>query len=426
VITTLCHVQFGSGINGRRRLMSGLDSKRHTWWVGKECSFRLNCAPAKGDLQLELRLMPFVSGPQLRTQRIEISVNGQLVGWERIGAPTWLGFRLPRGEFNRTSVFDIHLHCPDATTLASLGKGTGTRELGFMLSEALLLDIPQQAPFAPRGRGPLPLPIYTGSKHDLEIVRAVTALSPADLALSFEGIGTNCEFGLFQRECGVEPLGLLRFAGMSYPDLVGGLDSGFVGIEDRSTLTCRIEGAIPEWIIRSEPYGLEYHTQRRPSEVSVDAVLYEQCRTLPFRRSKLLDLLSTGEKLFVVMGPEGMTSAQALPLLSVLRSYGPNALLFVSGQTGYPAGTVRALARDLFCGSLDGVVKGAGDQDRPGRKTWLSDAALTAWMSVCAGAYRFWREEGGGGADARHLASDGRVRTRLRTEMRSAGSAVSW
>jgi hypothetical protein len=62
-----------------------------------------------------------------------------------------------------------------------------------------------------------------------------------------------------------------------------------------------------------------------------------------------------------------MTKAKALPLLAVLRSYGPNALLFVSQQTGQPAGTVDALCHDLFCGSMDGVVKVADEAELVGR-----------------------------------------------------------
>ena len=358
--------------------------------------------------------MPFTFGPRLRAQRVAVSVNGHHFGAETLCGTTWLGVRISREGFDPAGELVVHLHCPDATAPAAIGAGQDDRPLGFELIETLILDTPRLAPFPGRIRGPLPIQIYTGSERDREIVHAVTALSPGDLALSFESLGMNCEFGLFQRECGVEPLGLLRFAGMSFRDLVQGLDSGFLGIEDRDTLNCRIEGAIPNWIIRSERYGLEYNTQHKASSTTDEAVIHEQMRTLPFRRSKLLDLLSTGEKLFVVLRPQGMTAAQALPLMSVLRSYGPNALLFVSEQTGHPAGTVRALARDLFCGSMDGVEKGAGVDDRPGRLTWLSDSALTAWMSVCANAYRLWREGGGGADMASQTAGQRPKRTRLR------------
>lgn len=414
MISPLVHAQFGFGGNGRRGLRSGWSSeKRHTWAVGSESIFHLAYPPASGDLQLELHLMPFVSNPHLKTQRIRISVNGRVVGSEDLSVATWLGFRLPQEEFKQTGLLEVQLHCPDATIPASLGAGEDGRQLGFALKEALILDTPGIASFPGSSRPPLPIPLYTGATRDCDIVRGLTSLSPDDLALSFESLGINCEFGLFQRECGIEPLGLLRFAGLSYLNLIRGLDAGFAGIEDRKFLSCSIEGARPEWMARSDVFGLAYHTNRSPTDIAAEDVLREQARILPFRRSKLLDLLSTGEKLFVVHWPEGMTVAQALPLLSILRSYGPNALLFVDHRTGKPAGTVDALARDLFRGSMDGVVKGAGEGDRIERKTWLSDAAITAWMSVCANAYRLWREEGVWGDEAAHMADQKKPRRRL-------------
>jgi hypothetical protein len=398
VIAILSRAQFGLDGNGRRGLVSGWSKERlHAWAVGGTSIFRLNYPPASGDLQLELKVMPFVRDPHLKSQRIEISVDGIVVGAEDLSVGTWLGFRLPREAFKQTGCLEVRLRCPDAAVPAAIGDSQDGRQLGFALKEALLLDMPSIARFARRSRAPLPIAHYAGAERERDIVRGVTGLSPEDLGLSFESLGTNCDFGLFQRRCGIEPIGLLRFAGISYLNLVHGLGVGFAGIEDREFLSCRIEGPRPEWIARSELFGLEYHTDRSPSDVTAEDVLREQTRTLPFRRSKLLDLLATGEKLFVVQWPHGLTEAQALPLLTVLRSYGPNALLFVCQQTGQPAGSVDALSHDLFRGSLDGVEKRADESERVGRVTWLSDAALTAWMSVCANAYRLWREEGGGG-----------------------------
>ncbi len=55
-----------------------------------------------------------------------------------------------------------------------------------------------------------------GSPADANVVRGLTGLSP--LAQSIESLGLNYEFGLFQREIGIETLGLLRFKGLLYVD----------------------------------------------------------------------------------------------------------------------------------------------------------------------------------------------------------------
>ena len=48
--------------------------------------------------------------------------------------------------------------------------------------------------------------------------------------MRFESLGDNCEFGLFQRMCNAEPLGLFRFAGGYLPEIIRGLNSGFSGL----------------------------------------------------------------------------------------------------------------------------------------------------------------------------------------------------
>ena len=42
---------------------------------------------------------------------------------------------------------------------------------------------------------------------------ATPTLNDRDLVFAFESIGDNCELGMLQRHVGIEPLGLLRFAG---------------------------------------------------------------------------------------------------------------------------------------------------------------------------------------------------------------------
>jgi hypothetical protein len=149
-------------------------------------------------------------------------------------------------------------------------------------------------------------------------------------------------------------------------------------------------------MLRCERFGVEFHTHRPSAEISADLLLAQQSRVLAFRQAKLHDLLRTGEKLFVVFRPQGMSAAHALPLITVLRSFGPNALLFVSEKTGLAAGSVQALAPGLFCGSVDGIPAHRDDHDALPNDTWLGDAAFTAWLSICANAYRLWRESGTG------------------------------
>ena len=79
----------------------------------------------------------------------------------------------------------------------------------------------------------------TGHSRDIETHRvpagddAALGLSERDLAMRFEslgGTGHGCEFGLFQRHFGAEPLGLLRWADLSHHLLTRALESRFDGV----------------------------------------------------------------------------------------------------------------------------------------------------------------------------------------------------
>ena len=50
------------------------------------------------------------------------------------------------------------------------------------------------------------------------------------------GWAYGCEFGIFQRHRGVEPLGLLRWASIAIEDLTNGIAESFSGFDDVSTL----------------------------------------------------------------------------------------------------------------------------------------------------------------------------------------------
>jgi hypothetical protein len=390
----LARVGFGRADSGRACLVSGwsVPEKRHTWAVGYESVLRFAYEPAGGDLLLEFHLNPFVGKGSRSAQRIHVTVNGHRVGSETLESATWIGYRLPRTQFTQTGRLEVRFDCPDAAVPASVGAGADTRQLAFALREAIIRDVPPATPFAPRRRDPLPIQVYDGCEQQRAVVRGVAGLSLADLALSFESLGTGCEFGLFQRRCGVEPLGLLRFAGLPYAELVSGLQCGFAGLEDDDMLTCHVDGSTPEWMVQTTVHRLRYHTFRSPDDVTAEQLLREQSRILKFRRGKLLEIMATGEKLFAVRDRLDLTTAQVLPLVSALRCQGPGALLFISTRTGLPAGTVEMLAPDLLRGSMDGIESIADEEERIGRDTWLSDEGMAAWLSICANAHRLWRE----------------------------------
>jgi hypothetical protein len=105
-------------------------------------------------------------------------------------------------------------------------------------------------------------------------------------------------------------------------------------------------------------------------------------RSLGFLRRKLSEDLRDGGKIFVFQHPEARSTAHVLPLLNLLRSFGPNTLLFVTEGGAQQAGCVTQLAPDLLHGQVAQLA--------PSYEATRADVA--SWVQVCANAYRLWRE----------------------------------
>jgi hypothetical protein len=88
----------------------------------------------------------------------------------------------------------------------------------------------------------------------------------------------------------------------------------------------------------------------------------------------------------VLHHPAARTQAQVLPILTLLRSHGPNVLLYVTEDPALPPGTVVQERTNLFRGYIDRLA--------PMHTVSLINVA--AWTSICANTYRLWREQGGG------------------------------
>ena len=389
-------LRFGFSDRGSKCLRSGWSRPEATfvWSVDKESS--VCCARPEGafDVIVELCLRPFLA-PSVLLQRLTVSINGMNFGWVTLEQEAFLAYRLRRAELDNYGEITITFHHPDAVSPHDLGVSSDTRHLAVALLELRLISVKSEPTTIHRSRPPLFKDYFSDSLSDVETLRAVTALRPAELMATFESLGINCAFGLVQRALGIEPLGLLRFAGLPYEQLLKGVKSEFAGLGAPGDLTCAIDGADPEYIVRSARYELSYHTYHWVSSTTPDHVLKEQSRILPFRREKLRDLFKTGEKLFVVHSPKGMSDAEILPLFLEIKRHGPGALLYVSDATSEPGGGVVTIEPGLFRGAL---TKGwASLQDeRFDNRTWLSRRAVTDWLSICANAYRLWRESGGG------------------------------
>ena len=87
------------------------------------------------------------------------------------------------------------------------------------------------------------------------------ARAPDRLVAAFEGLGTLCEFGIVQSFCGVEPLGLFRFAALPHDKLIDLLATRLEALDDPDEVCIFTRPGDQEWIGHIPRYGIEFSTR---------------------------------------------------------------------------------------------------------------------------------------------------------------------
>jgi hypothetical protein len=353
-----------------------------TWTIGAASRLRLPNPFIGRDLMLELHVEPFTA-PTLPGQRMIVSLNGSQLCNEFLAIETLLCLPVPARMIDGAAMLDIVFRHPDAVSPAALGLNAyDFRALAFSFRTLVVRAAP------PRRRTPArTLPALPAADLDrlAPMVADVTGLSLAQLALCFESLGQNCELGLLQRRFGAEPDGLLRFASIPQPGLVDALRHGFAGIADPGRLEV-FEIFAPddpegEWIIRNTLYGTATHTFLTRQQAAPHFVMWQSQRLLRERYLAMLDRLRLGDRIFVFQHRAVRCLAAIEPVAAALARLGPNVLLWVAENSGYPAGSVTVLQPGLLLGAIDTLAP----------ETAVASGDALAWGSIMANAHRLWR-----------------------------------
>lgn len=204
------------------------------------------------------------------------------------------------------------------------------------------------------------------------------------LVTRFESIGENCEFGLFQRAVGAEPLGLLRFAGITPDHFVKALSSQLSGIGNPNFTRMNTEGT--EYVTRDTRYGMAMHTFITPGAAEREKIFEMACKKIQFLRRKLIEDLEEGSKILVYSVIGKASAAQREKMLTAVKNYGPNKILFVyeEGTVNFPANAVTLLSEDMAIGIRP---------RRPENVPLNSDIPISAWLAICRDALSVFRLE---------------------------------
>jgi hypothetical protein len=330
----------------------------YLWTSGKSSRLVLPGPKDPGAWDLEAEVQPFTYADRLTAQRLALSVNGVPAGAVALRDHAVVKLELPAAG---ADTLDLVFDTPDAARPMDF-SGADNRTLGVSFKRLLLTPAPADAPPPPR---PMTRPVEPAEE-------------PARLMLRFESLGENCEFGLVQRRCGAEPLGLLRFASAPLPPLLAALHARFDGLGAPETLGVELSPNGREYMIRDSAFGFHWHAWVLAGEKTPDEIRDREARRVPFLIRKLTEDLEAGEKLFVYHGIDPLSGAHARALTRALRLYGRPTLFWVElADQAHPSGTVEWISEGLLKGYIDRFAPSAD----------AHDFATDSWIALCRQAH---------------------------------------
>lgn len=311
----------------------------HTWTAGTCARLYLPTpAPAAWYL-LEASVFTWCHALINSFQRLIVRVNGVVVGAGTLAeGKHFLAWRVD-GTLCQDR-FEIQFETPDAFSPSAVDPTWDTRTLAVAFTRLRLT----------RGNNSIPPPVE----------RPV-----ANVTAAFESIGNNCEFANVQRQDGIDPVGLLRFAGNSVPYLVLALDDRFKALGDASSFEAKeVNG---QWDTMIPVYGMGYHTFIKTGDMREEDFLRKQAIYARFLARKLLEDIRDGNKIFVYNRREWLHDEEILVLWAAIRRVGcANLLVTRPADFNHPGGSVSVMGPGLFVGY---VLNG--------------DEWFKAWMSIC-------------------------------------------
>ena len=202
----------------------------------------------------------------------------------------------------------------------------------------------------------------------------------SELLTDFESIGAGCEFGMVQRCCGAEPLGLFRFTGSRVDNLVLLLESGFQDfllIEDMA-----IDIRESEYMIYSRRYNdFRSHTNSFVQCQDGGVVLAREAKKMAYLKGRFLSDWNDAARIYVHCGCEDEIAIGKLH--RALRRRSDCALLWVVKAVSIgDRGRVDVQAPGL----LKGYVAHYADYDGAPRLD------LPGWAMVCRSTEAILRE----------------------------------
>lgn len=370
-----------------------LGVETHLTWAGQgTCRLVLSGVEESVSRVLELHVIPCMPHDRVTAQSIRVAVNDTPLGTSTLIRRSRLAYVIPPDVIRAREPIHIQFDFPSPINASDSPTTDAGPSPTFGFARLRLVE----RPLSLQGDVSRLLPIveYVSDLGDgagersqapssvvANRIRSLTGIDPLELMRHFESIGQSCEFGLLQRRCGAEPLGLFRFASIFLDHLLRGIETDFDRLGEPSCMDIRFDPDTPnpEFLVVDENFELIYHTFVHVDQAAAEDVRAQQARRLQLLKRKFLDDVREGRKIFVrICKPEVSAPDEAIPLYLALNREHDNMLLWVVlADSTHPAGTVDRIADRLFIGYID---RFAPELD-------AKDLSLDVWLSICTNAY---------------------------------------
>ena len=365
------------------------DAQRHgwsggedgfTWMIGPESTLIVPPQQAPHGLFVEIRGVPFTASDRLPGQIVTLKANGQPVGSFTAAAIGVWALHVPAAVCDQRSLVLTFEH-PMHASPADLGGASDSRQLSLAVKRIRILVAAEAYTSDTQRSSTVALDCMDEQRSQDAIaeVPAHLGIAADELAKQFESLGSNCEFGFFQRRCGIEPLGLFRFSSSTVEDLVRGFDVSFEAVGDPASVRIILEeNGSGQWIALEDNYNMRYHTFTHEREADAAQVLRQEVTRLAFYGRKLIDDVMDGRKTFVFKRRSPpLSQPEVLPLFLALNRHARNTLLWVTvadhpDQAGHVVETIPGL--------LHGYVR------RLAPPEMVPDLSVPDWLAVCVNA----------------------------------------
>jgi hypothetical protein len=176
-----------------------------------------------------------------------------------------------------------------------------------------------------------------------------------------------------QRHFEAEPLGLFRWAGIAYVQLLEALDDELGGIGADENTTLDVNPNNREYFTADRRYGMNLHSFIVEGNAEAATVKMKLCRRITYLKEKLLADLRNDTKIFVFSAAQPLLDEELRRLHASLCRYRPVSLLHVAPHADLPPGAVREIDTRLWRGSLG----------RTGYNGRIWDIEFGSWLTIC-------------------------------------------